>query len=98
MLHISNGMKKDKVNIIVAVVIILISFLGVPAEFKNFVYVLGALFILIPSLRDLRKDYKLKIENEVKDTFVESKPPKKIEKSEKSEEPKKTSSHIAHEK
>ncbi len=67
-------MTKDKTNIIVAVVIILVAFLDIPTNLKNFVYVLGALIVLVPSLQDLRKAHKLKLENEVNDTFVESRP------------------------
>jgi hypothetical protein len=84
-------MNKDKTNIIVAIVLILISILGIPGDIKIFVYVAAALVILIPSLRDLQKEYKTKLENEFNDTFVENRP---IERNgERKEE--KTSSHIA---
>lgn len=67
-------MKKDKTNFIVAIVIILVVFLGFPKEIKNIIFTVGALLILIPAMRDLRRVSKMRQEAEVKDTFVESKP------------------------
>lgn len=67
-------MKKDKTNFIVAVVFILVAFLGFPKEVKNIVFVVGALIILIPAMRDLRREAKIRAQMEHKDSFVESKP------------------------
>lgn len=67
-------MKKDKTNFIVAVVIIFTAFLGFPKEIKNIIFTVGALFVLIPAIRDIRRASIAKQEKEFKDTFVESKP------------------------
>jgi len=69
-------MKKDKTNVVVAVIIILISFLGLPSLLKNFIYIISALIVLVPALQDLQKAYKAGL-LEAKDAFVESKPPEK---------------------
>lgn len=73
-------MKRDKINIILGIIILLTPFSGFPREFKTVILSISALVIIAIALQEIRKEHKKKTsETPPPDAYVESKPAKSFD-------------------
>jgi len=67
-------MKRDKINVIIGIIILLTTFSGFPREIKTVILSVGAAVIVAIAFQEIRKVQRKKTSDTTTDAYVESKP------------------------